>query len=69
MGGLRPVASVPGVAYWFPIAGPPTEKFAVRYAPAHLSVLYLESFAGTFQCSELSGGPNYVPISPLVYQI
>ena len=27
-------ASVPGVADRFPIAGPPSEKFAVRYAPA-----------------------------------
>ena len=28
-------ASVPGVADRFPIAGPPSEKFAVRYTLAH----------------------------------
>ena len=35
--GWRLVASVPEVADRFCIAGPPREKFAVQYAPAHFS--------------------------------
>ena len=35
--GQRLVASIPGAADRFPIAGPPGEKLAVRYAQAHFS--------------------------------